>query len=60
MLQTAAATMESLRFQKFVLKLVKIFYEQLNKLILNVLISSEIDEVKLNNNTSESISILFG
>ena len=52
--------MESLRFQKFVLKLVKIFYEQLNKLILNVLISSEIDEVKLNNNTSESISILFG
>ena len=46
MLQTAAATMGPLRFQKSVLKLVKLFHEQLNKLIPNVLISIEIDDVK--------------
>ena len=40
--------MESLRFQNSVLELVKLFHEQLNKFILNVLISGEIDEVKLN------------
>ena len=37
-------------------KLVKIFHEQLNKLILNVAISSDIDEVEKNDKTSESIS----
>ena len=38
--------MGPLRFQKSVLKLVKLFHEQLNKLIPNVLISIEIDDVK--------------
>ena len=38
--------MGPLRFQKSVIKLVKLFHEQLNKLIPNVLISSEIDDVK--------------
>ena len=53
--------MGPLRFQKSVLKLVKLFHEQLNKLIPNVLISSEIDNVKkINNNTSESISYYWG
>ena len=59
MLQTAAATMGPLRFQKSVLKLVKLFHEQLNKLIPNVLISIEIDDVK-KNNTSESILYYWG
>ena len=82
--------MESLRFQNSVLKLVKLFHEQLhclfvcprvgsllcltnrilylkssrveqlNKLIQKVLASSQMDEVKLNNNTSESISNNIG
>ena len=52
--------MGPLRFQKSVLKLVKLFHEQLNKLIPNVLISSEIDDVKKKNNTLESILYYWG